>query len=92
LNRLPDVKQFIFEDVPLFHKVEFVRKPGEPPFLHLLNESGERVESVDLAPLSRDQCNQELTKRGFYRKNSQEESVPDQFKDAPLNQQSKEEL
>jgi len=69
-----------------------VRKPGEPPFLHLLNESGERVETVDLSPLSRDECNEELTKRGFYRKKSQEEPVPEEYQEAPLNQQPKQEL
>jgi hypothetical protein len=86
------VRQFIFDDIPLYHNCEFVRKPGEPPFLHLLNESGERVESVDLSPLNRQQCNEELTKRGFYRKQSVDEPVPSEFKDAPLSQHSKEEL
>lgn len=80
MNRLPEVRQFIYEDIPLFHDVEFVRKPGEPPFLHLLNASGQRVETVDLSVLNREQCNQELTKRGFYRKTTVDEQVPEEFK------------
>jgi len=71
------VKQFIFDDVPLFHDAEFVRKPGEPPFLHFLNAAGERIETIDLQPMSREACNQELLKRGFYKKSSANEDVPD---------------
>jgi hypothetical protein len=77
------VKQFINEDIPLFHNVEFVRKPGAPPLLHTLNAEGKRVETIDLEPLNREQCNQELIMRGFYKKSTPTEPVPDEFKTGP---------
>lgn len=83
LNRLPDVKQFIYDDVPLFHNVEFVRKPGAPPLLHFLNSNDERVETVDLEKMSRQDCNQELIRRGFYRKKTLHEQVPPEFQHGP---------
>jgi predicted ATPase len=68
--------------------VEFIRKPGEPPFLHFLNAAGERVETIDLEPLSRDQCNEALVSRGFYRKKELNDPVPEEFKEGPYRRVS----
>ncbi|KAJ9596000.1 hypothetical protein L9F63_012821, partial [Diploptera punctata] len=41
LNRLPEVKQFVFEDVPLFKNVEFKHIQGASPELVVLNAQDE---------------------------------------------------
>jgi hypothetical protein len=66
----------------LFHNVQFERKPGAPPNLYLLNKSGQRVETFDLSSLNREQCNQLLLQKGFY-KRSADEPVPDEYLEGP---------
>lgn len=83
LNRLPEVKKFIFEDIPFFHNVEFKNKPGANPDLLLLNSDLEIVERIDLAKLNREECNDLLTQKGFYKKASPEEEVPAEFQEGP---------
>ncbi|XP_054008145.1 selenoprotein M-like [Hylaeus anthracinus] len=73
LNRLPDVKDFIFEDVPTYDKVEFKHIRGADPELVLFNEDGEEVERLDIALLTRDECNNLLTLKGFVKKPKQDE-------------------
>ncbi|XP_012275309.2 selenoprotein M [Orussus abietinus] len=65
LERLPDVKAFIFEDVPLYENVEFQHIQGVPPDLVLLNEHEEEIERLPLAKLTRDECNELLVLKGF---------------------------
>ncbi|XP_067011203.1 selenoprotein M [Anabrus simplex] len=79
LNRLPDVKKFIFEDVPLFKDVTFKPIPGASPELILLNKFDQELERIDLAPLSRKDCNALLIDRGFQRKEGQETAHHDDF-------------
>lgn len=76
LNRLPETKKFIFEDVPLFDNVEFKHIQGAPPELVLLNKDYKVVERIDLAPLSRQDCNDLLVKRGFHRKDEASPKTP----------------
>jgi len=83
LNKLPEVKKFIYEDVPLFHNVEYVKKGGAPPVLMLKNAAGITVETIKLDDMSRDQCNELLLKRGFYKKSSKDEEVPEEFQNGP---------
>lgn len=75
MNRLPEVKTFIFQDVPLFHDVLFKPLGGAPPVLQFLNQAGDIVEKVDLSEMNREQCNEELKKRGFYKKSSHDEEI-----------------
>jgi hypothetical protein len=77
------VRAFIFDDLPLFHNVQFDRKPGAPPNLYLLNKSGQRVETIDLSNLNRDQCNELLLLKGFYKRSSPDEPVPDEYLEGP---------
>lgn len=65
LNRLPDVKKFIYEDVPKYENVEFKKIPGAPPELVLLDENDAEVERIKLAPFSREDCNSLLREKGF---------------------------
>lgn len=76
LNRLPEVKKFIFEDVPLFENVEFKHIQGASPELVLLDMHDKELERIDLAPLSRQDCNDLLSKRGFHRKKTDNEAQP----------------
>lgn len=61
----------------------FDRKPGAPPNLYLLNKDGERVETIDLSPLSREDCNQLLLRKGFFRRDKTEDPVPTEFEEGP---------
>ncbi|XP_011883179.1 PREDICTED: selenoprotein M-like [Vollenhovia emeryi] len=68
LNRLPDVKQFIFEDLPQYDNVEFKHIQGAIPELVLFNEQEEEVERLVLSKLTREECNELLLSKGFKRK------------------------
>lgn len=83
LNRLPEVKKFIFQDVPLFHNVEFKQIAAAPPDLVFLNKDKEEVERLDLSEKSQKECNQLLLDRGFYKKEKQEDEVPVDFLHSP---------
>jgi len=76
LNRLPEIKKFIFEDVPLFENVEFKHIQGASPELVVLDIHDKELERIDLAPLSRQDCNDLLLKRGFHRKKGDSEVHP----------------
>lgn len=83
LNRLPQIKKFIYEDIPLFHNVEFKSKPGANPDLLLLNSNDEIIERIDLSKFDREGCNQMLMAKGFYKKATVEEEVPEQYLQGP---------
>ncbi|ESO04713.1 hypothetical protein HELRODRAFT_78998, partial [Helobdella robusta] len=86
LNRYPEVKRFIFDDIPLFHNVEFKSVPGASPNLYFLNAQDEKVETVDLTQLDREGCNQLLIRKGFFKRNNPGDGVPPQFKDGPYGE------
>ncbi|KAL2737352.1 selenoprotein M-like [Vespula maculifrons] len=65
LNRLPDVKKFIFEDVPKYNNVEFKHIQGASPELVLYDENEEEVERLNLVSLTREECNDLLLSKGF---------------------------
>lgn len=65
LNRLPEVKAFIYEDVPKYENVEFKRVQGLKPDLVFLNEDDGEIERIPLSQLTRKQCNNLLEERGF---------------------------
>ncbi|XP_020290941.1 selenoprotein M-like [Pseudomyrmex gracilis] len=73
LNRLSDVKQFIFEDVPQYNNVEFKHIQGAVPELVLFNEHEEEVERLLLAKLTRKECNELLVSKGFTKKLNKDE-------------------
>lgn len=83
LNRLPEVKRFIYEDLPLFHNVEFKKVGGAPPELILIGKGGEELERIELEHKNREECNQLLTQRGFYKKSEASEEVPEEFRQGP---------
>jgi hypothetical protein len=86
------VKAFIHEDIPLFHNVNFVKVPGAPPVLIYLNKFDQEVERVQLKPLSREQCNNLLLEKGFFKKKNQNDPVPEEYLEGPYNGGPKDEL
>ncbi|XP_063972357.1 selenoprotein M-like [Diachasmimorpha longicaudata] len=74
LNRLPDVKEFINEDLPLYDRTEFKHIQGAPPELVLYDKHNEEVERLQLSRLTREECNELLQRKGFIRsKHSKDE-------------------
>ena len=83
LNRLPEVKRFIYSDLPLFHNVEFKQISGAVPELILLNKMGDEIERIPLSEKNQIECRQLLIDKGFYMKKAEDEVIPDKYKDAP---------
>ncbi|XP_060813060.1 selenoprotein M-like [Bombus pascuorum] len=73
LSRLPDVKKFIFEDLPNYNNVEFKHIPGAVPELLLFNDNEEEIERLPLSSLTREECNNLLISKGFTKKTSKDE-------------------
>ncbi|CAH1154087.1 unnamed protein product [Phaedon cochleariae] len=65
LNRLQDVRKFAYEDIPNYENVEWKKISGAPPELVFLNSADEEVQRLPLSKLSRAECNELLTSRGF---------------------------
>jgi len=85
LNRLPEVKRFIFKELPLFHNAEFKQIGGASPELIYLNSLGEEIERVPLSEKTQIECRDLLLTKGFYMKKTEDDEVPEKFKDAPYN-------
>ncbi|XP_033322101.1 selenoprotein M [Megalopta genalis] len=68
LNRLPDVKDFVYKDVPTYDNVEFKHIRGAEPELVLFDHNNEEIERLPLSQLTREECNNLLTSKGFTRK------------------------
>ncbi|KAF7269579.1 selenoprotein M-like [Rhynchophorus ferrugineus] len=64
LNRLPEVRAFIYEDIPKYG-IEWKRIPGNPPELLFFNAADEEIERHELRNLNRKSCNRLLESRGF---------------------------
>lgn len=73
MNRLPEVKQFIYEDVPHYDNVEFKKIHGAIPELLFLNSADEEVDRIKLSSLNRNECNELLKEKGFVKKNDKHE-------------------
>ncbi|XP_061711776.1 selenoprotein M-like [Cydia pomonella] len=73
LNRLPQVKQFVMEDAPLYEHVEVKFITGAAPEVVLLGENDHELERLPLSQLDRAECNQLLEERGFVKKQKKSE-------------------
>lgn len=73
MNAYPEVKRFVYDDIPTFHNTEFKVIAGAVPEILFLNAKGEEVERHSLEKRSRDECNQLLIERGFRKKEEEEE-------------------
>lgn len=83
MNRLPEVKSFIYNDLPLFHNVVFKGVPGANPDLLLLDGDGETIERIDLGKYDREGCNQLLIEKGFWKKHRGDEDAPEEYRNGP---------
>ena len=76
-----------FFDISYFfsfsHNVVFKQIPGASPNLLLLNELDEVLEKVDISSFSREECNNFLLKKGFFKKSDPMDEVPEKFQKGP---------
>jgi len=69
LNKLPEVKKFITEDLEtLFQNTEFKKVPGKSPEMIFYNQFGEEIERMDISNLVRSELVAILDKKGIARK------------------------
>ncbi|XP_051165558.1 selenoprotein M-like [Leptopilina boulardi] len=73
LNSLPDVKSFIFNDLPLYEDVEFKHIQGAKPELIFYDKNDEEIERLALSQLMRDECNELLLSKGFKKRQIKDE-------------------
>ncbi|XP_076160896.1 selenoprotein M-like [Ptiloglossa arizonensis] len=73
LNRIPDVRDFVFEDIPNYNNVEFKHIQGADPDLVLFDENDKEIERLPLTKLTREECNNLLMSKGFTKKIAKDE-------------------
>ncbi|NXS96229.1 SELM protein, partial [Jacana jacana] len=79
----PQVKAFITQDIPLYHNLEMKHLPGADPELVLLSHRYEELERIPLSDMTREEINQLVQELGFYRKETPDSPVPEEFRFAP---------
>ncbi|KAG8455608.1 hypothetical protein GDO86_001708 [Hymenochirus boettgeri] len=83
LNRLKEVKDFVTDELPLFHNLEMKQIPGADPELVLLSSKNKELERIPLREMTRKQINKLVKDLGFYKKKSRTAQVPPEFQMAP---------
>jgi len=69
LNKLPEVKKFIQEDLEtLFYNTEYKKIPGKSPEMIFYNQHGEELERMDISALVRSELVALLDKKGISRR------------------------
>jgi len=69
LNKLPEVKKFIQEDLEtLFLNTEFKKIPGKSPTMIFYNQHGEELEQMDISSLVRSELVALLDRKGIARR------------------------
>ncbi|CAG0887863.1 unnamed protein product [Darwinula stevensoni] len=68
---------------PRSHNVMFKPIPGASPELILLDEQDQQIERIDISGMNREELNSLLQKRGFFRRESPTDAVPDEFLRGP---------
>ncbi|NWI00828.1 SELM protein, partial [Tichodroma muraria] len=79
----PQVKAFVTQDIPLYHNLEMKHLPGADPELVLLSLWYEELERIPLSDMTREEINQLVQELGFYRKETPDAPVPEEFQFAP---------
>ncbi|NXV24813.1 SELM protein, partial [Cepphus grylle] len=79
----PQVKAFVTQDIPLYHNLEMKHLPGADPELVLLSHQYKELERIPLSDMSREEINQLVQELGFYRKETPDAPVPEEFQFAP---------
>ncbi|XP_075372556.1 selenoprotein M isoform X3 [Mycteria americana] len=86
-----EVKAFVTQDIPLYHNLEMKHLPGVDPELVLLSHQYEELEAaipvcmqrIPLSDMTREEINQLVQELGFYRKETPDAPVPEEFQFAP---------
>ncbi|KAG9487177.1 hypothetical protein GDO78_007183 [Eleutherodactylus coqui] len=78
-----EVKDFVKEDIPLYHNLEMKHIAGADPELVLLSNRYEEIDRIVLTNYRRKEINQLLKDLGFYKKESPDSPVPSEFQRAP---------
>jgi len=72
LNKLPEVKNFIFADFePLYERSVFIKIAGKSPEIIFFTESGKEVERINIEKFTRDELNELMVARGIPKKSDQ---------------------
>jgi len=74
LNKLPEVKQFIYGDLESkFERTQFKKIPGKAPEIIFFNQGGKEIERINIEKMNREDLNQLLVTKGIPRKNGHDE-------------------
>ncbi|NXH98468.1 SELM protein, partial [Pachycephala philippinensis] len=65
------------------HNLEMKHLPGADPELVLLSHRYEELERIPLSDMNREEINQLVQELGFYRKETADAPVPEEFQFAP---------
>jgi hypothetical protein len=66
LNKLPEVKKFIYEDLEAkYENTSFKKVPGKSPEMIFFNSNGEELERIDISKMKRDELNDFIQAKGF---------------------------
>ncbi|NXK79331.1 SELM protein, partial [Amazona guildingii] len=68
---------------PSSHNLEMKHLPGADPELVLLSHRYEELERIPLSDMTREEINQLVQELGFYRKETPDAPVPEEFQFAP---------
>ncbi len=70
------MRKFLEEDlVAKYENTDFKKIPGKSPEMVFLNDSGEELERLDIAKLTRDELNRLLVSKGIKQKPSPRDEV-----------------
>lgn len=71
------------QDIPLYHNLVMKHIPGADPELVLLNHYFEELDRIPLTDMTRSEINTLLDALGFYKKERQDDDVPEEFRFSP---------
>ena len=76
LNKLPEVKRFIHEDLEKnYERTTFKKIPGKSPEMVFYNENGEELERIDITKMTRNELNALITAKGIPVKSGKHDEV-----------------
>lgn len=71
------------QDIPLYHNLVMKHIPGADPELVLLNHYYEELDRIPLTDMTRSEINALLATLGFYKREQEEDEVPEEFRFSP---------
>ncbi|NXK19232.1 SELM protein, partial [Arenaria interpres] len=82
------VQHYLLLNTPLSHNLEMKHLPGADPELVLLSHRYEELQRIPLSDMTREEINQLVQELGFYRKETPDAPVPEEFQFAPAKHPS----